>query len=270
MNQVQVRQAAHRIYTEGVVRLMVFYVWHLSRVDGQRPVRSLLDTHVDIMRKTTLFDGRHPSPEGLPNSLDPPIPEWDELKGRLDAQITSHAGRESAALEDTCWRILEPVIEPRLTELPKIQYTYGCWEYDVLEEYPNVVNLHFVNAYQPESPFRSHRGKVAATLRRLVEEAHSEKPELEYVWCFSWLNWHSPFASLFPEAWQTTFNPTERHFANDGWWGQYMDCRGGLHNGRAERLRSTGSHPYKVGICMCPIREAIEHLDEVLAVGSEV
>jgi len=95
----QDRLVAHREYIEGVVRLMIFYVWHLHRVAGQAPVRSLLDTCVDIMRKTTLFDGRHPSPEGLPDGLDPPIPEWDELKGQLDRVASTRGVPASSAAQ---------------------------------------------------------------------------------------------------------------------------------------------------------------------------
>ena len=63
---------AHRDYTTRVVRLMIWHAWDLSRRDTPVPIAEALDKNVDIMRKTTLFDGRHPA-----DGLEPPVPEWD-------------------------------------------------------------------------------------------------------------------------------------------------------------------------------------------------
>lgn len=71
---------------------MIWYVWHLSKFGNPQPIPELLETYVDIMRKTSLFDGRHPAPSGNdgPVGLDPPIPQWDALKAELSMRIAAH------------------------------------------------------------------------------------------------------------------------------------------------------------------------------------
>ena len=251
---------AYRDYTEGVVRLMIFYLWHLAKTGNNPSVRDLLDTHVDILRKTDIYDGRHPSPEGHPNGLDPPIPEWDELKDRLSERIVNGLGRPSPFVEDDCWQVLEPQVVPRIRDLPRRCYSHGCWEYDVHDLPPEVVNLHFINAHQPDSPFGSKRSEVASSLRGLLEQVQSERPDLSHVMCFSWLNLYPPFSSFFPLGWVDSLKPTKRFFGNDGLWGQYMDHRGRLHRGRAAELRSTGRHPFDLGVCIATVSGTVRHL----------
>lgn len=70
-------------YVEGVVKLMIWHVWDLHHdSDDQASLHDNLDRRIDIMRKTTLFDDRHPA-----MGLNPPIPEWDDLKTELADRI---------------------------------------------------------------------------------------------------------------------------------------------------------------------------------------
>jgi hypothetical protein len=137
------RLTAHLDYTKRVVRLMIWYVWHLSKCGNPQPIPDLLETYVDIMRKTSLFDGRHPAPSGNdgPVGLDPPIPQWDALKAELAMRIAAHGGPDTARLEDACWSLLEPYIDPKMQEAPAAEHPYECWNYNVLEQSPNIINL---------------------------------------------------------------------------------------------------------------------------------
>ncbi len=256
------RLTAHRDYTTQVIRLMIWYVWHLSKCGNPRPIPELLETHVDIMRKTSLFDGRHSAPSGSdgPVGLDPPIPQWDALKAELATRIAAHGGPDTARLEDACWSLLEPYISPKLQEAPAAEYPYECWDYNLLEQYPNIINLHFANAYRPDSPFEKCQPALVATLLRLIEEAVAAHPTLTRVLCASWLNQFQPFAALFPPTWSASFKPVVNYLANDDWWCQYMDKRGVFHQARGRQFRHSKAHPYRSGVCQCDVSEVVDHL----------
>ena len=178
---------AHRDFTTKVVKLMIWYVWELTRRADPLPVEEALVNRVDIMRKTTLFDGRHPAMD-----LDPPIPEWEALKAQLEAEILSHGDRSRLDdLERACWEILSPYIVPTLEEMTSKHaelkdQPYRCWTYNIRETKPHSLNIHFANAYQPESPFRDRRSDLIQSLLRMVADARSENPELSEIECGSW------------------------------------------------------------------------------------
>jgi len=145
------RVSAHKDYISQVIRLMIWHVWELANRPSPVQVSVSLEKNVDIMRETCLFDGRNPA-----DGLDPPVPEWDELKAVLASHLETHQG-DTGPLEETCWAILEPYIFPTLKIPDNRGRTYGCWEHDLPDDDPNCIDLHFRNAYRPESPFRDHR-----------------------------------------------------------------------------------------------------------------
>jgi hypothetical protein len=234
---------------------MIWHVWNLSMRDNPVPIMEALDKNVDIMRKTTLFDGRHPA-----DGLNPPIPEWNALKAELASCIAAHDDIDTEPLEDACWTILEPYIAPRLNKAPKNKHPYGCWDYDVPDSKPHAIDIHFVNVYQPDSPFKAHKQDLIATLLQLIEEAVSVHPAVTTIQCESWLNQFELFAALFPPAWRASFVPIFNYLATNGWWGQYMDERGAFHEKRGREFRRTGTHPYSAGLCECDIRQVVDYL----------
>ncbi|MBT7915519.1 hypothetical protein HN588_16615 [Candidatus Bathyarchaeota archaeon] len=253
---------AYRDYTERVLRLMIWYVWYLSKRANPQPIRVLLETRADVISRTTLYDGRHPVPLGDdgPIGLDPPIPEWEHLKAELEERIASYDSPDTAPLEDACWSLIEPYVTPTLHAESEPEHPYGGWRYDVLEEYPSIISLHFNNTHQPDSPFHEHRPALVADLLRLIEEAVATHPAVTGVLCVSWLNQYEAFVSLFPAAWRASFEPVTKYLANDGWWAQYMDRRGAFHKARGQVFRRTGAHPYSSGVCQCQISEVVDHL----------
>lgn len=244
-------------YITQVVRLMIWHVWGLSRREHPVPIQEALDRNVDIMRKTRLYDGRR-----VAEGLDPPVPEWDLLKAELASRIAAHDSSDTEPLEDACWALLDPYIDRDRKAPDHKARPYKCWEYDIPSDKSHAIDLHFGNAYRPDSPFRMHRHDLIATLRRLVEDAVAARPDLTTIQCDSWLSQYGPFAALFPPAWHASFVPVFNYLDTHGWWGQYVDRRGGFHEKRAQEFRSTGTHPYSAGICECGIGEVLEYLRE--------
>ena len=149
---------AHQDYTTQVVKLMIWHVHELAHRDVE-PISALraLDTNVDIMRKTTLFDGRHPA-----LGLDPPV---TLLKQALAEQIMSRDNTDE--LEFSCWQLLSPYLARWLEQAPIATYPFGCWNYNVDDNRPSHLNIHFLNAFQPESPFSDrHKDVISSLLRR--------------------------------------------------------------------------------------------------------
>ena len=118
-------------FTTGSLRLMVWYAREL--VDHREPgvsVHEALDKRVDILRKTTLYDGRHPA-----MGLDPPNAEWEKLKGHLASILGSRSEDEdTSALEDSCLTLIWPLVKPKLKDAyaRSREFTagpFGCWRF---------------------------------------------------------------------------------------------------------------------------------------------
>ncbi len=187
-----------------------------------------------------------------------------ELKQELAAQIMSHGDSvHTEELENTCWQLLLPYLARWLEQVPSTTYPFGCWNQNVDDNRPSHLNIHFLNAFQPDPPFTDYRRDVISSLLTMLEHGVKENPQATHIWCDSWLNQFEPFNALFPPAWAESFAPTY-YFATYGWWGQYMDHRGAFHNARAEKLRHTGQHPYAAGQAECNLTEAIEHLSALV------
>jgi hypothetical protein len=253
---------AWRDYVEGVVRLKFWHVWDLHRDKHDRfSIQQNLDRRVDILRKTTLFDGRHPA-----LGLDPPIHAWNDLKDELAALITlAGSAQVSDDLEDECWDLLRPSIEPALEEyrerLDKVKARpYKCWESEVIHDAPKRINLHFANAYQPRSPFSHCRDDLIDTLKRMLDDALREHQDVEVVVCSSWLNEFRPFQMLFPESWTKSFEPVYDYWPTYGWWGQYMTHEGRFHRDNGRRFREMRRHPLTAGEASCGVQELLDHL----------
>ena len=260
------RFAAHVDFTTGSLRLMVHYAHYLiCRRNPPVAANEVLDKRVDILRKTTLYDGRHPCID-----LNPPIAEWNTLKEQLIERIRARAAEGATAdLEDECWTLLRPHVESAFSARYEdyrgnAHSPYNCWSYDFnsgAAERPDGIQLHFTNAFQPESPFSAaNHPRIVSDLLQLLADATAAYPTATVFRCSSWLNKFPPFTSLFPPSWATSYSAGEYSVGTYGHWGQYMDHRGTFHQCNADALRSTGSHPYTSGFCQCPIDEAVRYL----------
>ena len=244
---------------------MIWHVWDLHNDTADTcSVTDNLDRRVDIMRKTTLFDGRHPA-----TGIDPPIREWDLLKDELANRIVdSGPASDTERLEDACWEILSPVLlqpanaESRLAALQ--ERPYSCWVYKTSDASPQLVDLHFDNAYQPESPFKTRRTDLIESLHRLLTDVQVANPAASQITCGSWLNQFAPFQSIFPQSWAESFVPVYDYWGTYGWWGQYMTSSGGYHEHNGDSFRANRQHPYIAGSAGCGLDEAMAHLRTLL------
>ena len=259
--------AAHVDFTTGSLRLMVHYAHYLiCRHNPPVAANEALEKRVDILRKTALYDGRHP---GM--GLDPPIAEWNALKEQLIERIRARAADgDTADLEGECWALLRPHVESTFSARYEdyrgnAHSPYNCWRYDFnpgAAQQPDGIQLHVANAFQPESPFSAaNRPRIVGDLLRLLADATTAHPTAIVFRCSSWLNAFPPFLSLFPPSWAASYSAGEYSVGTYGHWGQYMDHRGAFHQRNAAALRSTGTHPYASGCCQCPIDEAVRHLE---------
>lgn len=239
--------------TRELVQLMIWYVWQLHRSLGQ-PIGVLLDERVDIVRKTTLFDGARAADA------------WQQLKRDLSSRIAlTKSESDSKTLERDGWEYLRPYIDEARPD-PAVAVVvpsrpFQCWRYERYRARQATIAIHFANAYLPESPFRDRRRDLVATLRALLREVAEDCPDVKWVHCGSWLNRYSPFLGLFPQSWSESFTAVNAYWNTQGWWGQYVTHRGTFHRANAERLRREGRHPYECGNAWCSVVEAIAHVE---------
>lgn len=168
-------------------------------------------------------------------------------------------------MERKCFELLFPYLEPRFypDSRPK-KWAFNCWMYNTSAK-NSIINLHFVNAERPRSPFSNLRRLVCDQLRA-IRHAMDAHPESHTVRFTSWLN-HVP---RFLEFWPGSFENSRTDFAyiggqGPGRWGQYMRHTGVFNRRAAEILRSTGRHRNPQSTATCPIDEAAEHLERLLA-----
>jgi len=147
----------------------------------------------------------------------------------------------------------------------KLRAGFAGLTYEYHPEYfgppqPDLLTLHFGNAFAPESPFR-HEGELRAGLREIARRTRAERPDVVRVQCASWLNNVERFTRLFPPEWDRsgTDCPLEGH---TGWWGQFTDRTGGLHAGRTAEFRATWSFRCPNRHCRCVLDALEDHLEE--------
>lgn len=241
-------------------------IWHV--IDLQRSsaknitISEALDTRVDVLRKTTLYDGRHPA-----GQLDPPNQPWESLKSKLESIVAPHIhSDDTTEAEEQCWDLLAPLIYPKLEEEVKAledanSGPYECWRPNVKTGDSGYIELHFDNVYRPSSPFKSTQCvRLRQKLLDMIDDLAESAPKVTKISCLSWLNEFEPFLRVFPPAWKSTFIPVNDFYGTAGWWGQYVDHKGVFHHENATKFRRLRHHPYAAGRCYCNTEELKSHL----------
>jgi hypothetical protein len=252
---------AYADYVRNVIPLKVRHLWDVTqRTSDPVPLSVALQSHVDIFRKTMPFTG-----ENYWDFWQGKVPEWEAIKRQIRLLFEQHEGDSNTdALEQACVAYLWPFIEPCMETLSRpIQEQedrpYGCWAYLPNKDEPQQMDLHFANAYVPDSPF--HRmDELTRDLRRVIEDTQAQHGELQTVGMCSWLNGFAPFQVLFPPTWVDSMRDTWTHFGTYGIWGQYVNRRGAFHHGHGAMYRRTGEHPFLMTTCSCTIEEALRYL----------
>ena len=150
-------------------------------------------------------------------------------------------------------------------EEEKTRGGFAGFTYEYHPEYfgpaqPELLTLHFRNAFAPNGPFE-HEQALRDGLRAIVRRARAERPGVARTQCATWLNNVAPFTRLFPSEWASsgTDCPLEGH---TGWWGQFTDRTGGLHAARVAAFRGTWSFRFPNRHCRCSLDALEEHLEK--------
>ncbi|MBT4815494.1 MAG: hypothetical protein HN742_05750 [Lentisphaerae bacterium] len=252
---------SRREFVREVTKLKLWYAWRLQKHDGL-DFETAAATRVGI-RELTVFGGNrdHVNPEDTAG--------WCRVLDELGALYGGHsADTTSKAIEDEglalLWPHLTPCFEHDAAETTRwVAGSFGCFKYEYRSFYAEPdsadhLTLHVRNAYQPDSPFQ-HVPEMARSLQEIAACAAQERPDVACVQCATWLNSLPPFAKLFPPSWTDTSLPGAPG-NHTGWWGQFMNRRGGFHARNAREFRSTARFPYEHRMCRCPISDLQEHL----------
>ena len=253
--------AIRRDYVRRLVALKLWHAWRLHKCDDV-DLETALVTRVDLYRLSVFgTDAQGGGPEDAEG--------WQRVLDDLGAVYERHdADAMSSEIEVEGLALLWPSLEPRIERdaaqaAQTVAESSGCFtcEYTAFYAEPESADhltLHVRNAHQPDSPFQ-HLPEMIENLQSLIAGAQRERADVMWVQCGTWLNSFPPFARLFPQVWAETAVPGTpgNHF---GWWGQFMDRRGGFHEENARRFRETGEFPYMHLLCRCPLTDLREHL----------
>ncbi len=252
-------------YVRELTKLKLWYVWWL-RKHGGLDFDTAVEKRVGIVRMSVFRgdDPRNPGPEDVGG--------WERVLAKLRGVYEKH--KDAPTSDDIeaeglklLWPFLEPAIKRDLAETAQwLRDAIGCFQYEFRPFYAEPdsedhLTLHVRNAYQPDSPFQ-HFSEMVDSLKQVVSRAELERPDVNMVQCATWLNSLPPFARLFPSAWIENARPG---FPGNhtGWWGQFMDRRGGFHFVNAQRFRKTGEFPYRHVLCRCTTSDLLRHLSSL-------
>lgn len=184
----------------------------------------------------------------LPWHLTVPQPEvpdqqktlWRQLLSRVEPLFLQYTaeGNAKAFAREAATFVFPLVVEAELRHrLTSTEQWFGCFRYD-FQEKTKGVNLHFRNAYVPESPF-ADMSRLFASLKELIADIEARGLVPQTVGCGSWINNLAPFKALFPPSYTASLQPTSpEDKMGDGWWGQFISRKETLHKPRADLLRN--------------------------------
>jgi hypothetical protein len=247
-----------RGYISGVLPLMLEHAWQL-KTKNHCSAEDALDSCGWVGRLITL-DTRV-----LDKNKQNEIPGWFSLKLQL-LKCIDNSGNEKtfAAGIKECMELVNPVVEQRFVKgyhfPPRL---FHCWWYTIHDDKTKLA-LHLVNAYQPASPFdKLHH--FLSTMLQAIDHATMAYPGIAVISCGSWLNQLPKFQAIWPGSFkmdQVTLNETGGF--GPGAWGQYMKTNSEFDQEKANHLRKTGFHPFKLTEAQSPISEVIAHLKNLI------
>jgi hypothetical protein len=130
---------------------------------------------------------------------------------------------------------------------------FGCFRYDCLAD-ANDINLHFMNADEPKSPFED-MNRRKEDLRRIVAAVRAKGLSPARMHFVSWMNNLKPILELFPPSHAASLTPTEEFPKGYGWWGQLITRDGRINPRRAELIKRAGRFEYVRLAGNCPWTE---------------
>lgn len=240
----------YRRHVLDLIRLQAWYVWHLH-VQRQVPGESIFGAQL------VRFMYEHPGAAEEP--------AWQALQQAILEDCRRHGVTpDTAQLEDSILTGVRAFVDDDyLLAGPYARYRENLHRATPYYGFTHDVDgtrlvLHFTNTVDPDSPLR-HLPELRAGLQRLLTEMQERHPDLTIVYCGSWLNSVSRFTDLFPASWLSSAedSPPAGH---GGWWGQFTDRTGALHQENARYLRQTGNFRFPLRRCTCPLDDLKHHL----------
>ncbi|MFA5205861.1 MAG: hypothetical protein WC708_15805 [Lentisphaeria bacterium] len=255
----------HLDYLTASIRLMLWFTWHWLDTHPAETFAEVVDTRVDIWRRTRLN----------PRHLDGPFnwrecPEWPALRERLEALYRQHrAAGNAGAFEEAAAALLAPYLPARVQrDLADIRagvdlagYQCGSLRYNLAVDAarPHCVRFHIANACWPASPFDDPRHFPLCFLD-LMRQCAATFGVTE-IGTGTWLNSSPKWLRLFPAEWTEHLEaPNVDVQGHYGFWGQFVTARRSFNHKLGRQFRETGVLPLPPRFSWCCITTMREHL----------
>lgn len=250
----------HLEMLEKSVSLMLWWAWKWASEHPEETFGSILETRVDVYRRTELHDGE---------IFDYMHPELSEPWQRLKRELTALAGECGSAeeFEARAMPLVAPLLPGRverdLADLHEgrifANYKDSCLHFGdrLWKEGDARVDFHIANSLYPRSIF-AEPGYVDRCLLKLADDAERRLGARELT-CDSWLNSFEGWTRHFPPVWRERMTAprydTEDHL---GFWGQFLTCRQTFAEATGRKMRQLGRVPYGMCRSWCTIAELRE------------
>ena len=141
---------------------------------------------------------------------------------------------------------------------------FTCFRYDHHAD-QRYVAMHFANAYLPLSPF-DHMDRLFRSLGQIIDDISAKDLAVDVIGCDSWLDNATAFQKCFPPSFAESMTPTDPDGKTGyGWWGQFIDRTGSLHQGRARTLKRTRRFRYARMHAECAYNSFVAHVRQRLS-----
>ena len=188
-------------------------------------------------------------------------PGWLAFAVSLETILKDYSSEPLGALTD---RIYSTLVESLLEADLKTQREtwekpcpFGAFRYDAHGDH---IDLHFHNAFMPDSPFR-HHAELVEGLRGIIDDAAGRSLSIRTISCDSWINYLAPFQTLFPPSFIASIQPTTPdNKGGNGWWGQFIDKTGRFNEKRAQTLRDTRQFEILRAHAECLYSDFVSHV----------
>ena len=251
-----------RKFSFDTLRLALWFVWSWKHSHINEPIADILRNRVDIFRKTALN-----SPEFDQDAPPFEMPEWLELEKRV-SEIFDQASSDQNKFVESAVDVFTPLIEDALEDRWRRSRDFsnmkcGSLTYNAPSpDQPNVIAIHIANALQPRSIFDDPEYLPTCLLKFM--DMTEEEYGVDTIHCGSWLNSHPRWLALFPKEYSDSLSEPDKNIQwHFGFWGQFINARGGFHAKNAEKFRNTGNFPFAFRTADCSFKSLREHLKQL-------
>lgn len=260
MNATPKTMDEHLEYLFEIVKLKLFFLARWQNEHPEEEFTFTLRNRVDIFRKTDI------NPEGLvPVGQYFDLPRWQALEKRLQQIFTMVRGDEKC-FEEWGFDYLRPSLERRCErdfyDVSRLAgYQCGFLRHNLS---PNgdglTLGFHIANDCSPNS-FFDDPDYVKKCFNMLLDTAE-QRFKLVNIGTGTWLNSVPKWLEIFPLEWQENMSEPDTNVQwHYGFWGQFINARGGFNARNAAILRETGRMPFLRRSSLCSISSMRRHLE---------